>query len=396
MSDFKRKDVLYSALFALHQEIHEFSENLDNLPHLLEIQKKLITSVMAAEEEIRLAKAEKRDPGEWQSIRYNFLCLGDCLVFLYIDRFALKQTFFNVDNENPKQSGGFLSGKAGLAAELTALMNAISHDVPAVLCDLTNVVRYGDICLLGSSDPVPLEVKSSKTIDSRGKRQRKKLETLTNFFENDQAENLRGFEGTTYRTAFSAEPRSFDELLAGAFNEAKENGSALFEVDECLRFLLTTTDGVESSELKTLFEGVEPSRSLCNFVNQVKSNMLWGCYFPYALTLSDPDHYAMFVLGEISVISMLDMDAFDRKFSVDGLKVEIQATEDDLHCKIYFEDLATDKGTPFYIVGDHMMNRIWFDFLFPSWIVQNSRDAMINNIRFLEAQLIEDQRPVEN
>ncbi len=390
MSDYNRKDILYSALFALHQEIHEFSENLNNLSHLLEIQKKLITSIMEAEEEIRLAKAEKRDPGEWQSIRYNFLCLGDCLVFLYIDRFALKQTFFNVDNGNPKQSGGFLSGKAGLAAELTALMNAISHDVPAVLCDLTNVVRYGDICLLGASDPVPLEVKSSKTKDSRGKRQRKKLETLTNFFENDQAENLRGFEGTTYRTAFLAEPKSFDGLLAGAFNEAKANGSALFEVDGCLRFLITTTDGVESSELEMLFEGVERSRSLCNFVNQLKSNMLWGCYFPYALTLSDHDHYAMFVRGEISVISMLDMDAFDRKFSVDGLKVEIQATEDDLQCKIDFEDLATDEGIPFYIVGDHMMNRIWFDFLSPSWIVQNSRDVMENNTRFLEAQLIEE------
>lgn len=390
MSDLKCKNRLYSALFALHQEIHEFSENLDNLSQLLDIQKKLIASIMETEEEIRRAKAEKRDPDEWQSVRYNFLCLGDCLVFLYIDRFALKQTFFNVDNENPKQSGGFISGKAGLATELTALMDAISHDVPAVLCDITNVVRYGDICLLGASDPVPLEVKSSKTKDSRGKRQKKKLETLTNFFENDQAENLRGFEGTTYRTAFLAEPESFDGLLATAFTEAKENGSAFFEVDGCLRFLITTTDEVESSEFDILFDGVEPSRSLCNFVNQLKSNMLWGCYFPYALTLSEPDHYAMFVRGGISVISMLDLNAFDRKFSVDGVKVEIEATEDDLQCKISFENLTTDDGIPFFIVGDHMMNRIWFDFLSPSWIVQNSRDAMENNSRFLKAQFPKD------
>ena len=82
--------------------------------------------------------------------------------------------------------------------------------------------------------------------------------------------------------------------------------------------------------------------------------MLWGCYFPFALTLSDPDHYAMFVRGEICVISMLDMDAFDRKFSVDGLKVEIQATEDDLQCKIDFEDLATDEGIPFYLSLIHI------------------------------------------
>ncbi|WP_298842954.1 hypothetical protein [uncultured Roseobacter sp.] len=381
---------LYPALFELHREIHELSKDLNNLARLLDIQKKLVFSVMEAEEEIRQAKAEKRDPTEWQYLRYNFLCLGDCLVFLYIDRFALKQTFFNVNNENPKQSGGFLSGKAGLAAELTVLKDAISHNVPAVLCDLTNVFRYGDICLLCANDPVPIEVKSSKNKDARGKRQKKKLETLTNFFENDQAENLRGFEGTTYRIAFLAEPESFGGLLATALTEAKKNGSAFFEVDGCLRFLIKTTDGVEKSELDVLFDGVEPSRSLCNFVNQLKSNMLWGCYLPYALTLSEPDHYAMFVRGEISIVSMLDLNAFDRKFSVDGVKVEIEATEDVLQCKINFEDLATDQGTPFFIVGDHMMNRMWFDFLLPSWIVQNSRDVMESNPRFLEAQEVVD------
>jgi len=113
MSKLKDKNRLYPALFALHQEIHEFSTNLGNLSQLLDIQKKLIAAIMEAEEEIRQSKAKKHDPADWQSLRYNFLCLGDILVFLYIDRFALKQTFFNVDNQKPKQSGGFLSGKAG-------------------------------------------------------------------------------------------------------------------------------------------------------------------------------------------------------------------------------------------------------------------------------------------
>lgn len=390
MSDSKCRKRSYSALFALHEEIHDFSKDLDNLPQLLDIQKKLIASILETEEEIRRAKTKNLDPGEWQSLRYNFLCLGDCLAFLYIDRFALKQTYFSVESGNPKQSGGFLSGKAGLAAELTALMSAISHGVPAVLCDITNVIRYGDICLLGASDPVPLEVKSSRTKDSRGKRQKKKLGTLTKFFEEDEAENLRGFAGTTYRTEFSAEPKPFDGLLTAAFNEAQENGTAFFEVDGCLRFLISTTDELEDIELDALFEGVEPARSLCNLVNQAKSNMLWGCYFPYGLTLSDPDHYARFVRGEITIISMLDLNAFERIFSVDGVKVEIEATADDLLCKISLEKLAADEGIPFFIVGDHMMNRIWFDFLPPSWIVQNSRGILEKKLPVLNAQLPED------
>lgn len=382
---------LYPALFKLHQEIHEFSKDLDDLSQLLDIQKKLIISVMEAEEEIRRTKAAGHDPSEWQYVRYNFMCLGDCLVFLYIDRFALKQTFFNVDNANAKQGGGFLSGKAGLAKELSVLMDAISHDVPAVLCDLTNVIRYGDICLLGASDPVPLEVKSSKTKDSRGKRQKKKLEVLTNFLENDRAENLRGVEGTTIRTEFSTEPESFHGLLATAFTEAKDNGSAFFEVDGCLKFLVTTEE-VGSSELGKIFCGVDPSRSLINFVNQLKKNMLWGCYFPYGLSLSEPDHYAMFVRGDISIISLLDLNAFAQTFSRDGVTVEVLATDESLQCMLKFEELETDGEIPFYIVGDHMINRIWFDFLPPSWVIKNSREVMEKTVSTLTAPTVKEER----
>jgi len=165
---------LYPELFSLHREIHGFSEDLDNLQRLLEIQKRLITAVLDAEREIKAAKSGDIDPKEWQYVRYNFLCLGDSLAFLYIDRFALKQMFFNVDNDNPKQGGGFLSGQTGLAGEVSLLIEAIARGVPAVLCDLTTVLRFGDVCLLGASDPVPIEVKSSKTKDARAKRQKKK------------------------------------------------------------------------------------------------------------------------------------------------------------------------------------------------------------------------------
>jgi len=174
---------LYPKLFEMHREIHRFSENLADLQKLLDIQKQLISAILYSEKEIKKYKDENINPKEWQYIRYNFLCLGDSLAFLYIDRFALKQTFFNVQNANPKQSGGFISGKFGLVGELSLLTNAISSGVPAVLCDLTNVIRYGDICLLGANDPVPIEVKSSKKKDSRGKRQNKKLQALSNFLK---------------------------------------------------------------------------------------------------------------------------------------------------------------------------------------------------------------------
>ena len=51
----------------------------------------------------------------------------------------------------------FLGGKAGLATELKCL-DISAAGIPAVLRDITNVLRYGDVCLLGASDPLLLAV----------------------------------------------------------------------------------------------------------------------------------------------------------------------------------------------------------------------------------------------
>lgn len=310
---------LYPELFSIHRKIHDFSGNLDNLQCLLDIQKRLISAISAAEIEIKSAKSCGNDPREWQYVRYNFLCLGDSLAFLYMDRFSLKQTFFNVDNDKPKQDSGFLSGQAGLLHEVALLNDAIENGVPAVLCDLTNVIRYGDVCLLGGSDPFPIEVKSSNTRDSRGKRQKMKLKTLQDFLQLDQATDFRGIAGTTIRTAFTSPPRSFDAVLKAAISEAASHGTSIFEVDECLKVAVISGGSLDYDRF---FSGVNPSRALVSFVNQIKTNMIWGCYFPYALTLSNPEHYEKFVRGDITIVSLLNMSAFEEKLAYDGVTLE--------------------------------------------------------------------------
>lgn len=297
-----------------------------------------------------------------------------------MDRFSLKQTFFNVENIHPKQGGGFLSGQSGLAAEVSLLIEAISNGVPAVLCDLTNVLRFGDVCLLGASDPVPIEVKSSKAKDTRAKRQKKKMGTLTKFLETDQATDFRGITGTTFQTVFSSPPRSFDNVLEAAISEAVSKGTSTFEVDGCLKFGVIA-DG--KPDYDTLFSDMNPSRTLVNFINQIKTSMIWGCYVPYALSLSKPDHYEMFVRGEIIIISLLNMADFEIKLASDGVTLTVEADEESIQCRIDFTTLGGDLDACSFIIGEHMMCRMWTDFLDPSWIVQNSIDTVKNNARQL-------------
>lgn len=380
------KNRLYPKLFVLHRKIHELSRDLDDLQGLLKIQEKLITAIFIAEKEIRTAKKEGLDPRAWQYVRYNFLCLGDSLAFLYIDRFSLKQTFLNIHNADSKQSGGFISGKTGLDNELTFLKSAIDHGVPAVLCDLTNVIRYGDICLLGDSDPVPIEIKSSNKKDTRGKRQIKNLGALAEFLQKNHATNFRGVPGSTFRIGYSSSPRSFGHLLETAISEALSLGSSGFEVDGCLKFLIVAED---KPDYGFLSEGLGSARTLGNFVNEIKTNKIWGCYFPYALTLSNTDHYKKFVCGEISIISMLNIDAFEAKLASEGVELKVEASEDDILCHVNFPNLNGNLDKPAFIIGEHMMCRMWTDFLYPSWIVENTINSINNNTGLLSSARVE-------
>ncbi len=367
---------LYPTLFKIYHEIHGLSQDLDNLPRLLEIQRRLIDAISEAENEIRGAKRDNVDPREWQYVRYNFLCLGDCLAFLYMDRFALKQTFFDVDTVNPKQSGGFITDKAGTAAEISLLETAISYNVPAVLCDLTNVLRYGDICLLGDSDPVPIEVKSSKTKDSRSKRQKQKLRALSSFLAQDRSDGFRGLPGTTFRAEFAVPPKSFSGQLQAAIQQASGVGSTSFEVDGCLKVVVIMED---TPDYDVLFSGFGSSRVLVNAVNQIKTNKIWGCYYPYPLTLSEPAHYEGFVRGEIHIFTFLDLAAFEDNLALEGTRLSVEADENDIQCQIHFSNLFADDQEAYFIIGAHMMCRMWTDFLCPSWIVQNSVSSIVNN-----------------
>ncbi|MBS1089509.1 hypothetical protein [Gluconobacter wancherniae] len=248
-----RENRLYPELFALHKEIHDFSKNLNDLSRLLEIQKRIVTLISEAEKEIQSAKQAKHDPKDWQYIRYNFLCIGDFLAFLYLDRFAFKHTYFDVETYQPKQSGGFISGKSGYENEMRCLEAVISLGVPAVLCDITNVLRYGDICVLAGNDPSFVEVKSSKTKDRRGRRQEKKLQTLCDFLISDRAENFRGRRGVTIRQEISNTPISYANEMQEAVEEAMKVGSTSFEIDECLK-VVVIAGGNSNTDYISLFE----------------------------------------------------------------------------------------------------------------------------------------------
>jgi hypothetical protein len=161
-------------------ELNALHSNVEDLDTLRKLQQLLVREIIHTEKsgrEIRSnlkavqsngGKASQKRAASFKNrlekirqVAYVWRCFGDAIAFAYMDKFALKQCFYSSHSTDRKQGAGFLSGKSGLAGEIKFVEMALQQKVPAILTDITNTIRYGDICLMDASDPYLIEVKSS-------------------------------------------------------------------------------------------------------------------------------------------------------------------------------------------------------------------------------------------
>jgi hypothetical protein len=147
----------------------------------------------APKAEQRVTREQARSRKAWSSalrereeqllhLLFLWRCFGDGIAFIYQSKYSLKHTYYD-GNYNVKAPAGFMTEhgrlKRGFAREYRILCSGIKHNVPVVLCDLTNVIRYGDVCALGAEDPVCIEVKTSRNRNARTERQIRLLQEFT-------------------------------------------------------------------------------------------------------------------------------------------------------------------------------------------------------------------------
>jgi hypothetical protein len=91
------------------------------------------------------------------------------------------------------------------------------------------------------------EVKASKKKDRRGRKQKRHLERLHEFFETDMAAELRGFANVARKAAESPEQTYVTEIDA-CIAEAMKNGHALRSPERGLHYLVMMTKGQDVDE----------------------------------------------------------------------------------------------------------------------------------------------------
>lgn len=222
---------------------------------------------------------------------------GDGIAFIYLDKWAVKPLLYNVENPDAKSPPGGVLGKSGQRKELAVLRQIISSGVPALLTDITNCIRHGDVCLLHQPDPMLLEVKSSRNTNARTDRQASSIKSIHEYLATDEARNVRGAEHVR-RMALPSHELHYRELFDVAIAGAQMKGSYSVTPEPAIRLLAFATS--KKSAFDRAFEGFTPSEVF--FLNDLKNENAWGVYYPYTLAFRTPSNLFAFLNGDVYLI----------------------------------------------------------------------------------------------
>ena len=290
---------------------------------------------------------------------YVWRAFGDGIAFTYLDKWAVKSALYDNATGREKELPGHLTGKIGLTNELALILDAKKNGVPAVLADITNTIRHGDVCLLGASDPYLIEVKSSTNQNERASRQNEIIQTIHDYLAKDEGHDIRG-ASFLRRVAIHGEEINYVGELNAALEVAARDGVCIVDPEPGVRYIVTSTLG--KIDIPRFFEGlVKPI--VCT-LNEAKNEQAWGCYLPFTLLIEGPELLYAFLKGDLYVMVAFDPSVLIRRYAERGLIIKFLDEPD----WAYSIEQSGVPGTS--KVSRAFFGRIAFEFISWDWVIE--------------------------
>jgi hypothetical protein len=287
----------------------------------------------------------------------------------------MRQVLFDTANYSVKPEAGFISGKDGFVEELGWLLEAIKHGVPAVLSDITNTVRYGDVCLLGGPDPHPFEVKShSSRRNQRSKRQAAKLTELQNFLEKDIAMDFRG-SPYIMREESSTAASDCIEIMNLCIQSARPGGYSICCPEPGLIYVAIDGD----IDLSLVFDNRNIEQSSLFILNSEKTDKRWVPYLPFINSIRDTNALFDFVVGNMTLLVLVDAAYLCKHLSIPGWKISMIQHPTMI---ILFEHESG--GT--FASSTQFYGRLGFEFMSLKWYIEHHKTTVPRLFSRMELQ----------
>ncbi|EIY4984765.1 hypothetical protein ML064_004322 [Klebsiella quasipneumoniae] len=299
----------------------------------------------------------------YRYIIYIWKMYGDSIAFHFCDKYSIKHFLYN-ENYHVKETAGFISGKEGIKSEIMLLKKAAQKNVPAVLCDLTNTLRHGDVCLLGHNDPYPIEVKTSGKLNKRGEKQLRNIDELNSFLIKDEADNFRGV-GPVIRREHIGKEQYHLHAINDCISKSYEEGISHVSPERGIHYLAIT------KLKKNIFDQIPGKYIHMLNLNDYKREMNWHPYTPFQLSLN-PEHIYNFTNGNLIILVLLDLQVIKRRFKRNGLHITFLQDEH-WYAQVSATGNILDGGLR---VSTQSFLRIAFEFQSLTWAIKQHKKQL--------------------
>lgn len=298
---------------------------------------------------------------DYQHLLITFKSIVDGLAFIYLDRWDIKQFAM-------KETSGFISGKSGLTFELSLFRLVFRSGSVALLNDLTNCLRHGDLTILSKGKWLFVEAKSGQTQDSRSRRQTAKLKSIVDYLTSGKTKRIP--IGETQEAEFVRLSAHYPEVdcldhLNALISDAHRNTHqySMVQVEPGLHYLASY--GVRPEALRTL-TGKPPGALIVSFINELKFDGLG--YYPFSLSIRDAEAWYDFCSGRLMLFVFVETKVVQDKLSRHGIKIEITGQWDRYPIILTSDESGGKPGGT--IVGGHYFGRLFYEFLSLDWMLE--------------------------
>jgi hypothetical protein len=222
------------------------------------------------------------------------------------------------------------------------------------------------VCLLGGSDPLLLEVKSSPKLNQRGKRQMAKLQKLHSFLETDRASDFRGAGGTTKRVEIDVPERDNLKALNDCIMRAEHDGQCVVHPEPGITY--AAIYGTPSYD--AIFSQMADETTAVFLLNSAKNDHAWAPYMPFIASIRDEAHLLDFIEGRLFLIVLIDAQVLCDLMSSDEWAVRCKPIS---NCVIQ----CLHRPTKSYMgVSGQLFARAGYEFASLAWMAEALRPSV--------------------
>lgn len=284
--------------------------------------------------------------------------ITDGLAFLVLPKWDIKPLSF-------KEAAGFISGKTGLGLELRVLRALAKKGEVAIMNDLTNCVRYGDITVPRNPAPLIFEIKSASADNSRTRRQLVKARKVAEYLTTDVSRNWQGTGWTVIRRPLESAERHHRRRLVRLIEQAVESGDAVSWPEPGVCYCCLGRSPVKEVVERLRHRFREPPMAYLLFPVDRFPNY----YYPLTLSIANSNAWWNVVSGEVSLMVLIDparVKALGR-----ALGLVVAQLDDAEWLWAVTADDRKPNGDPFH-VSHQFFGRVAGEFLNLRWFVQET------------------------